>query len=213
MGSFNIQWNYYLFAQHSNPKIQTKSIALTFDDGPHETITPKVIALLEKYNTKATFFCIGKNIEKYPKQFQALIQAGHSVGNHSYSHVNQFGFFSVSKVIEEINRTDTLAEQLTGKKMKLFRPPFGVSNPHIANAISQTGHQVIGWSVRSFDTVIKEEPTILKRITKGLKAGDIILLHDNRERTLHVLEKLLIFLEKNQFKTLSVEALFEEKQN
>ena len=97
---------------------------------------------------------------------------------------------------------------LINKKNNLFRPPFGVTNPNIAKAIKKTKHHVIGWSVRSLDTKIKDPKKILKRITKNLKKGDVILLHDTQERTVVVLEQLLLFLQEKQLAAITVDKLF-----
>jgi len=209
IGSFNILWNYHLTAYNSNSTLSGKKVAITFDDGPNEVITPKILALLKKFNVKATFFCIGKNIEANPIIFKQIIEEGHSIGNHSYTHSNNFGFFSKSVVIDEIIKTNKLSQSLIGKEMKLFRPPFGVTNPSITKALKQTKHHVIGWNVRSLDTVIKDENKIFNRITKQLKAGDVILLHDTNEKSVNVLEQLLLFLQENEFEICTVDKLFE----
>jgi len=209
IGSFHIRWNYFLKAFHANPSIKKKSVAITFDDGPYPVITLKIVELLRQYNAKATFFCVGKQIEENPEIFMQVVQAGHTIGNHSYSHSNNFGFFSTKRVLEELKKTDDLIFSLITKKVRLFRPPFGVTNPNIAKAIKQNQYDVIGWNVRSLDTKIQEPKKIVERVTKKLKAGDIILLHDTNERTVLVLEQLLLFLQKNEFKTSTVEQLFE----
>ncbi len=209
IGSFNILWNYHLNAYNSNDTISGKKVAITFDDGPNEIITPKILSLLKKFNAKATFFCIGKNIKVNPTLFKQIIEEGHVIGNHSYSHSNNFGFFSKSTVIDEIIKTNKLSQSLIDKEIKLFRPPFGVTNPSISKALKQTKHHVIGWNVRSLDTVINDENKIFKRITKQLKAGDVILLHDTNERTVNVLEQLLLFLQENEFEMITVDKLFE----
>lgn len=208
IGSFFIKYNYHLNAFNSNPNIVKNQIAITFDDGPNPQFTPQVLALLKKYNAKATFFCIGKHIEKYPELFKQIANDKHVIGNHSYSHSNNFGFFSSNKVIKEINTNNNLIVNLLNKECKLFRPPFGVTNPAIKNAIKKTGHHVMGWNVRSLDTKIKEPKDILKRITKNLKAGDVILLHDTNKRTVVVLEQLLLFLREQQFEAVTIDKLF-----
>jgi len=208
IGSFHIRWNYFLNAFHSNPNVDKNAIAITFDDGPHPIITPQILELLEKYNSKATFFCIGKHIEEHPELFKQIVSDGHTIGNHSYNHANNFGFLSTKKVVAELKKTDDLIYGLINKKNNLFRPPFGVTNPNIAKAIKKTKHHVIGWSVRSLDTKIKDPKKILKRITKNLKKGDVILLHDTQERTVVVLEQLLLFLQEKQLAAITVDKLF-----
>ncbi len=207
LGSFNIQWNYFLPALHYNAKVTEKCIAVTFDDGPNPKITPKVLNVLDKFNARASFFCIGKQIKKYPDLAKKIITSGHTIGQHSFSHANSFGFFSINKVLDEINDTNQLTVRLLNKKLKLFRPPFGVTNPAIAKATKLSGLTVIGWNRRSYDTVTKSTEKIFKRITHNLQAGDIILLHDTNARCPKVLEQLLQFLYKNDFKLVTVDQL------
>lgn len=208
IGSFNILWNYFLTAKNSNKNCKENIVSLTFDDGVNPEFTPKVLELLKKHNAKATFFCIGKNIEKYPKLTQRIIAEGHSIGNHTYNHSNKWGFLSTNKILEEIIKTNKIIEQTTGKQTNLFRPPYGVTNPHIATATKKINCEVIGWNVRSLDTVINKPEKILRRITKKTKKGDVILLHDKSEKTVIVLEQLLLFLEKKKLKSVTVETLF-----
>ena len=93
LGSTLIQWNYHLTSLNSNNTIKEDVVAITFDDGPNSEFTPKVLALLNKFKMKATFFCIGKNVEANSSLCQQIISEGHTIGNHTYSHANSFGFF------------------------------------------------------------------------------------------------------------------------
>tara|TARA_R110002051_G_scaffold324635_1_gene422839 strand:+ start:29938 stop:30714 length:777 start_codon:yes stop_codon:yes gene_type:complete len=211
IGSFNISCNYHLQALNSINGHQKKQVAITFDDGPHHQFTPQIIALLKSYNANATFFCIGKNIENHPELIKNMISEGHTIGNHTYNHSPYFDFYSRKKVAVEINRTNQLVESIIGKKMNLFRPPYGVTNPAIKKAIKQTGHHVIGWNIRSLDTVKKNSQSILNRITKNIAPGSIILLHDSKEITVDVLEQLLLYLQKNDYQTVTINTLFNIK--
>ena len=207
-GAFDMKLNYFskniCQANHCKEKV----IALTFDDGPHEK-TIDVLDLLLKYNAKATFFCIGKQIEKYPEIVKRIIAEGHNIGNHSYSHSNWNGFFSAEKIASEIEQTNTLITQLVNVKTRFYRPPFGVTNPNIAKAISKTNQMAIGWNIRSLDTVIKNENFILERIKKRVQPGSIILLHDTSAKTVSVLEQLLLFLQSESYKTVTIDELLE----
>lgn len=205
-GSFDIRLNYFTKAYCSKPNSISKEIALTFDDGPHE-MTEKVLDLLKQFNVKATFFCIGKQIENNPQLFKRIISEGHLVGNHSFSHSENFGFFSSQNVLDEILTTNKLVQQWSGLNMKLFRPPFGVTNPMIAKAISVTKHHVIGWNIRSLDTVYEEENTIFERVKNKIKPGGIILLHDTSQKSVNVLERLLLFLKTENYSIVSVDKL------
>ena len=208
-GSFFIQWNYHLHALHSNKALNNNWVSITFDDGPNREFTPKVLDLLEKYNAKATFFCIGEQVEKHPEILKKIIAQGHTIGNHTYSHANTFGFFPLDKVMNELTRTKKAVHTLTGKEMTLYRPAFGVTNPQIAKAVNQLNIKAIGWNVRSLDTTSRSEKTILERITKKVSKGDIILLHDTSEKTIRVLEQLLLFLREKNLSSVTVDRLLE----
>lgn len=209
VGSFHIRWNYHLKSLNSNPSIQKNCVSLTFDDGPNPKFTPKFLALLKKHNAKATFFCVGKNIEENPLLFLDILAQGHTVGNHTYSHSNGFGFLSTEKVVGELRQTNRSAKIISGLEMKMYRPAFGVTNPNIARALQITKHSSIGWNIRSLDTTTSTEETILKRITNTICKGDIVLLHDSSDKSLRVLERLLLFLQANQLESVTVDQLLE----
>lgn len=205
-GSFDIRLGYFVKTLCHNPNEKNRKIAITFDDGPHE-MTEKVLDLLQKYQASATFFCIGIQIEKYPEILKRVINDGHVVGNHTYSHSNSFGFFSTNRILEEITKTNDLLSKFTKNKIKLFRPPFGVTTPNVARAIAKAQHHVIGWNIRSLDTVTEDENEIFERIKKKVQPGGIILLHDTSLKTVNVLERLLLFLQSEDYKMITVDQL------
>ena len=192
------------------PHESKKNIILTFDDGPHPQITPQILQILKQEGAKAIFFCIGKNIAQYPELTRQLIAEGHIVANHSYNHSNFIGMYSVEKVQEEINETEQAIEQCVGTSMKLYRPPFGVTNPNIARAAKALQMKVIGWNKRSFDTVATSKEEVLKRITPKLSNGDIILFHDTQVLTPAILADFLLFASQKGF-TFEVNFPFEIK--
>jgi peptidoglycan/xylan/chitin deacetylase (PgdA/CDA1 family) len=209
-GSARISSNYHVKAFCNNPSEREKKIALTFDDGPSE-FTLEVLALLKKYNAKATFFCIGKNIEKHPEIVKQIIDAGHLLGNHSYSHSKFFDFYNAKQIREEIQKTDALLEKFTSKKINFFRPPYGVTTPSIRRALQRTGHKVIGWNIRSLDGGTKNQELIFNRITKRVSPGGIVLLHDTALHSVLVLEQFLQFLQQNNYEVISIEELLNLK--
>lgn len=209
-GSSFINLNFHLHAFCNNPLETKKNITLTFDDGPSEN-TLLVLDLLKKHNAKATFFCIGKNIEKHPEILKKIIQDGHIVGNHSYRHSRFFDFYSKKSVITELETTNAIIEKVTGLKTKLFRPPFGVTNPSIKKALKKTKHIVIGWNIRSLDGIIKNEKFIFNRIKTKISPGGIVLLHDTSLHTVNVLERLLLYLKVNDYNVISLEQLLKIK--
>jgi peptidoglycan-N-acetylglucosamine deacetylase len=205
-GSAWIESNYHVKAYCSNPYEKANKIALTFDDGPSE-FTPKVLDLLEKYNAKAAFFCIGKNIDSHPGIFRRTIDKGHIVGNHSYFHGKDFDWKRKDGILSELTKTDAAIDKLSHKKPKFFRPPYGVTTPSIRRALEVTKHNVIGWNIRSMDGVSKDENAIYDRIVKQLKPGAIVLMHDTSQITVNVLERLLLTLREKNFTIVPVDIL------
>lgn len=211
IGSFHIRWNYFLKAKHKNENVDDNVVSLTFDDGPNKEYTVKVLDLLKKYNFQATFFLIGNKIEDNPNLVEEIINQGHTIGNHTFLHSNNYGFLKTNEVINDLNKTNNIIENLLGLKMNLYRPAFGVTNPRISKAVKTLKLTPIGWSVRSLDTTKDTKEIILKRITKKLKKGDVVLLHDTSQKTVEVLEQLLIFLDKKRWRSITVDQLLNIK--
>ena len=195
LGSIFIRWNFYFFS-HSHGDRNSTEIAITFDDGPDEKITPKILSILEKHKIKAAFFCIGNKIEKHPEIIKNIVDKGHILGNHSYNHSFWFDFYSFRRMSEEISKTDDQILKMTGYQPKLFRPPYGVTNPLLRRALKITGHESISWSLRTNDTV-KNPVRILLRISKKLKNGDIVLFHDTIPETPDLIEQFIIECQKS----------------
>jgi polysaccharide deacetylase len=199
-GVFDIRLGYFVPTLCHLKNKQKRQVVLTFDDGPTE-LTPLFLDLLNRYEVKAIFFCIGRQIAQYPQIVQRIKDEGHLIGNHTYSHIPQNCFASTAVMTQEIQQTDALLAQL-GIVTPYFRPPYGVTNPHIASAARRTGKRVIGWDIRSLDTVIKDETRLWSRVVSKLTQGNIILMHDTSERTLHVLEQLLKYLKANDYQVV-----------
>ena len=199
-GVFDIRLGYFVPTLCRLKNKQKRQVVLTFDDGPTE-LTPLFLDLLNRYEVKAIFFCIGRQIAQYPQIVQRIKEEGHLIGNHTYSHIPQNCFASTAVMTQEIQQTDALLAQL-GIVTPYFRPPYGVTNPHIARAVRRTGKRVIGWDIRSLDTVIKDETRLWSRVVSKLTQGNIILMHDTSERTLHVLEQLLKYLKANDYQVV-----------
>jgi peptidoglycan/xylan/chitin deacetylase (PgdA/CDA1 family) len=188
-GSFFISSNFYLNALCRGDR-SSNSIAITFDDGPTLGGTDRVLQILKEKNVKATFFCIGRNVANVEWLLRQMDADGHLIGNHTFNHAKWFDLQSPEKMREELVKTDDAISLAINKKPKLFRPPYGVTNPNLARAVGD-GYQTIGWSVRSFDTASKDKNRIWKRVTKKLKGGDIVLFHDRCEITIELLPKFI----------------------
>jgi len=210
LGSSFISSNYHVEAYCNNPMEKEKKIALTFDDGPNE-MTWRILDVLKKYNVKATFFCIGINIEKHPEVLKRITNEDHIIGNHSYSHSHFFDLYREKRVIAEIEKTDYLIKEISGIKVQFFRPPYGVTNPSIRRALEVTKHKVIGWNIRSLDGILKNEKFIFARIKKRIAPGGIVLLHNTSLHSVKVLERLMLYLEENEYKVVSTEELLNIK--
>lgn len=210
-GSFFIRWNYHYKSLHSNQNIKSNLVAITFDDGPNPEYTPQVLNLLKKHNAKATFFCVGKHVKNNPDLFKAIIDGGHTVGNHTFSHDRSFGFFNEEEVSNELCKTIDLVKDISGLQMKLYRPAFGVTNPSIEKSVKKLHLTSIGWNVRSLDTTPRNENRVLKRITSKISKGDIVLLHDTSEKSVRVLERLLLFLDEKKLKSVTVDQILHTK--
>jgi len=168
-------------------KTDKKEIAISFDDGPATNYTHEILQLLKQDNIKATFFCIGNRIAGNENILKQVYNEGHIIGNHSYSHHFWFDMFSAKKMLNDLKQMDTAMENVIGKKPKLFRPPYGVTNPNLKKAIINGNYTPVGWSVRSLDTVIKDENKLLSKINNGLKPGAVFLFHDTSKTTLDTL--------------------------
>jgi peptidoglycan-N-acetylglucosamine deacetylase len=186
-------------------------IALSFDDGPVPGKTEKVLDVLRRFNVPATFFCIGNRMSQNPDLVRRIYSEGHLIGNHSYFHAATFDLQSSSMITKELTDTDQILSQLTGKRPRFFRPPYGVTNPMVAKAVRRKNYKVIGWSIRSFDTIIKDPERLFLRVTKPLKSGDIILFHDHCDSTITILPDLLEYIRKNGLKVVRIDELINEK--
>lgn len=166
------------------------SIYLTFDDGPHPDITPWVLDELRKHSIKATFFCVGNNVKKYPEIYNQILKEGHSVGNHTMNH-DRSKELSLNDYLHSIHETDTYIQS------NLFRPPYGNLNPLRARIISKEKKIIMwSWLAYDFDESISINK-ILSKANKQIKKGDIIVLHDNpkfAKRQKELLPKLIRLL-------------------
>jgi len=191
-GAFRMRAQVFLNSICSLAIPYKNNIVLTFDDGPHPEVTPRILDLLATHHAKAVFFSIGKNLVLYPELAKRIVTEGHILANHSYNHSNFIGIFSTKKVIKEIQQTEAEIERFM-PSLKLYRPPFGVTNPNIARATSALNMKVIGWNKRSFDTVSNSEKAVLDRVLSNIQNGDIVLFHDTQPITPAILADFLLF--------------------
>lgn len=134
-------------------KTDRKVVYLTFDDGPHPPETERVLDVLRERGARATFFLIGSKVSGNEAVLRRMLEEGHALGLHTYSHAGTFPLLSFDKMLADVNEGKRAVKSVAGKKISLFRPPFGVTNPTIAKVIRTLGLQTVGWDVRSFDTM------------------------------------------------------------
>ncbi len=185
-GCYNIGSNFFIKVVCS-ADTGKKEIAISFDDGPVINYTPQILQLLKQENVKAAFFCIGNRIAGNENILRQMMDDGHVIGNHSYSHHFWFDMYSSKKMLDDLKQMDHEMEKAIGFKPKLFRPPYGVTNPNLKKAIIHGDYTPVGWNIRSMDTVIKDEKKLLDKVTSAIKPGAVFLFHDTSKTTLEIL--------------------------
>jgi len=176
-----------------------KAVYLTFDDGPIPEVTPKVLAILDQYGVKATFFMVGENIDKHPEVFEMVVKGGHAIGNHTYNHMKGWKV-STAEYIANVQKFP--------KETKLFRPPYGRTWVWQRRAVKQLGYEIYLWDVLTRDYNPRRTPeAMLQQIQCQTRPGSIINFHDSiksNERMLEVLPKAIEWLLANgyEIKTL-----------
>lgn len=166
-------------------RIRTKSklIYLTFDDGPIPEVTPKVLDILDEYGWKATFFCVGDNVSKYPEMYKEVLRRGHAVGNHTFNHVRGYRY-SVEEYVENVRKASEYIDS------KLFRPPHGRIKSSQIKAL-KNDYKIIMWDLITYDYDRNKKPDkILKTIKRNLRKGSIVVFHDSLKSKANVLEVL-----------------------
>ncbi|MEJ8809739.1 polysaccharide deacetylase family protein [Variovorax ureilyticus] len=155
-----------------------REIAITIDDGPDPEVTPQVLDLLDACAQRATFFCIAERVLEHPALAREIIARGHSIQNHTARHRHNFSLLGPGGFAKEISRAQQVLEDVTGLRPDCFRAPAGLRNPFLAPVLHRMGLSLVSWTRRGFDTREGNATTVLARLTDGLKAGDILLLHD-----------------------------------
>lgn len=177
-----------------------KEVFLTFDDGPHPTITPWVLDQLKCVNAKATFFCVGQNVTLYPEIFEQIVAEGHTIGNHTFNHLSAFKS-NITDYLENINACNEVFEA------KYFRPPYGLIRPRSIKQI-QKKYKIVMWNVLSYDfdaSISKEQ--CLKNVASNVKNGSIVVFHDSDKAKNHLEYALPRVLEKLQKEGYEMKAL------
>jgi peptidoglycan/xylan/chitin deacetylase (PgdA/CDA1 family) len=155
-----------------------KVVALTYDDGPHPVYTPQILSILRKYRVKATFFMIGKNMDKYPEIVRRVVADGHAIGNHTYTHPSDINADSRAQAKGEMEACEKTIERLTGRRSYLFRPPKGFMDEIVYSAAKRMGYRTILWTVCADNHTAPTPRLMADRVLSQVRPGAIVLIHD-----------------------------------
>jgi peptidoglycan/xylan/chitin deacetylase (PgdA/CDA1 family) len=185
-------------------------IALTFDDGPDPRETPQVLDLLDARGARATFFCVAQAARAHPDVVREIVRRGHGVENHSHAHRATFALHSVAGFRREIAAAQDVLTRAAGRAPRFFRAPAGFRNPLLDPALHELGLALVSWTRRGYDARDGDERAVASRLVRGLRAGDILLLHDagaartraGKAVSLEALPRVLDAIERAGLKTL-----------
>ena len=183
-----------------------KKIALSFDIAWGGEYTGKILDILNKNNTTATFFIVGSWADRYPETVKKISDMGFEIGNHSTTHPH-FTTLSTVKMKEEIYKTSSKIEKITGSPTKLFRAPFGDYNSNVVKAVQETGHLCIQWDVDSLDWTEPGVDVIYKRVMEKTGNGSILLFHNKSEQTVNILDRIIKDLKREGYTFVKVSDL------
>jgi len=194
--------------------IHAKKIALTFDDGPNEPYTSQVLSILRDHHVRATFFLLGKNVETFPDAARKIVQDGHAIGNHSYSH-KDLVLGTNGVVRREITKGEQAIEAATGERPTLFRPPYGDKDFLTVEQTRKLGYVIVEWSVTAEDWRKPGVDHIAKNILAHVRNGSIILMHDgdktrhgsDRSQTVEALPAILSELQRQGYEFVTIPEL------
>lgn len=198
-----------IYKAHTNKKV----VALTFDDGPDEKFTPKILDILKKYDVKGTFFLLGTRVKAYPYIVERIHNEGHIIGNHTYWHP-QLTKTGVKNLIWEIDRTERVIYGIIGEKTKFFRAPYGALNDSLVKELERLGYVGVGWSVDSEDWQSLPVKTVKKNILNGIHPGAIVLLHSGGHWTqdlsgaVQALDELIPYLKEQGYTFVTIPELW-----
>jgi len=190
-GSYFVHSNFY-YKVICNAATDQKLVAISFDDGPLSPQTVKILQILKEQEVPGCFFCIGKRVAAEPEILRQIMDDGHIVGNHSDSHAPLFDLYSTRKMTSDLQQMNERVRLVTGVVPRLFRPPYGVTNPMVRKSALAAGMISVGWNIRSLDTVAKDPEALKQRVLSRLKPGAILLLHDHCQVTQDMLPSLIL---------------------
>ena len=187
-------------------------IAITIDDGPDPEVTPQVLSALTRHHARATFFCVGERVQRFPELAREIVRLGHDIENHSQRHRHNFSLLGPGGMSAEISRAQEGILHVTGSLPRFFRAPAGLRNPFLDPVLTRLQLRLASWTRRGFNTVTTNADTVFRRLADPLQGGDILLLHDGnaaRGRSgqpviLEVLPRLLDAIAERQLRPVTL---------
>jgi peptidoglycan/xylan/chitin deacetylase (PgdA/CDA1 family) len=184
-------------------------IALTFDDGPDPAYTARILEILQKYQVKATFFCVGEHIQEMPELVRQELESGHALGNHTWSH-HDLTKLSSQEVDTQLKKTSDALKNASGVMPVLFRPPYGAMNDRVEQQVVQSHMTPVLWSIDTEDWKLPGADAIVKSVLDNASNGSIVLMHDgggDRSQTIAALPRIITGLQQRGFKLVTVTQL------
>ncbi|HUK02525.1 MAG TPA: polysaccharide deacetylase family protein [Steroidobacteraceae bacterium] len=158
--------------------MRARGIAITIDDGPDPEVTPQVLEQLESRHARATFFCVGTQVQRHPELAREIVRRGHAIENHSQHHLHSFSLRGPARIRCEVAEAQDAIARAAGVTPRFFRAPAGLRNPMLQPVLAEFPLQLASWTRRGFDTVNRDADDVLRKLSRDLCAGDILLLHD-----------------------------------
>lgn len=197
----------------------SRLLALTYDDGPNDPYTWRMMEVLERHGVKATFFLLGRFVEERPDIARALVAAGHAIGIHTWDHPNLI-FASAAEARRQLQRTQQAIADATGVHTKLFRPPFGGRRPSSLRAARALGLQPVMWNVTCYDWKAKSAAEIAAHAERQIRGGDVILLHDgeyhrigvDRSRSVEATDRIVSRCQAEGYDFVTIPQMMERQQ-
>jgi peptidoglycan-N-acetylglucosamine deacetylase len=198
------------------PSARRGEVAITIDDGPDPDVTPRVLDLLARHGARATFFCVGERIERYPDLARDIVRRGHDIENHTQRHRHLFSLLGPVGMRAEIGGAQDSITRVVGVRPRFFRAPAGLRNPFLEPVLCRLELHLASWTRRGLDTVNGNPDTVYRRLSRSLRAGDILLLHDGHAAharggvpvILEVLPRILDALRARQMRPVTLRAAF-----
>jgi len=196
----------------------TKQLALTYDDGPNDPYTLRLLEVLARHDVRATFFLIGRYVQQYPEIARQIVQSGHVAGNHAFTHP-LLTLKSSAEIRQELSACRSALQDAIGEHSNLFRPPFGGRRPAVLRIARELALEPVMWNVTGYDWNAPPAATIERKVAKQLRGGDVILLHDgghkqmgaDRSQTVLATDHLIARYKSEGYQFVTIPKMLEEK--